>query len=494
MAANDKVIVTKSKINAIVDAIHNKGGASGGLTLDEMPSSIEAISGGGNTGVVVTVTTTTRNFYGQTCTLTNGTDQITTIFSNEGVAIFENVEMEGVLEAFVTYEGEVYRTTVNVMTHYNTTLNLLETYTLRIDKTKYTDPSTWGEWIDCNVTECSPGGGENEIDSFMGYYPVLLDDNGQEIVKINPNNYSEDINGNSLPSGNYNVMIAFPSRGFRIYSEGNYIYFAITNEKDKADFTYLTFKHRDIQTLYVGAYESVEYDQHQYSKSGLTPSALFGRYSSPNPINALNIIKQISDGTRSVGYAGLDFMEFTYLQICAMIKYKGKDMREQLGRGVTGNTSIHNTGLLDRSGLNSGNPNVSTESVKLFGLENLYCNRLMYVLGVTIENNILKISDLFRTDGESGDLLYESAGEVILSTGGRYAIYPIGETKYGFTPVNDSGNITQGLCCWSSLTNGYQFVFGGCAEWGNGNLYRMTDCDGLNVDTGIRLTYHSLIS
>lgn len=58
MATNDKVIVTKSKINSIVDAIHYKNNESNGYTLDQIPAKIKAIpseSGGGGALVLTAI-------------------------------------------------------------------------------------------------------------------------------------------------------------------------------------------------------------------------------------------------------------------------------------------------------------------------------------------------------------------------------------------------------------------------------------------------------
>lgn len=120
MTENDKVIITKSKINSIVNAIHYKNKESDGYTLDQMPAKIKAISSGaGGTGVSVTITTETENFYGKTVTLTDGENTMTASFSDEGVAVFGGVEMEGELTASVTVDGQTYSTTVEVQMHYN---------------------------------------------------------------------------------------------------------------------------------------------------------------------------------------------------------------------------------------------------------------------------------------------------------------------------------------------------------------------------------------
>lgn len=124
-----KVIVTKNKLNAIGDAIREKTGKTSTYTLDEMPVKIRAISGNGSgSGATITITTDEEDFYGKEVALTNGDKILTTLFSNEGVAVFENVDMEGKLTASITIDGETYDSTKNIQTHYGIELTKRRIY------------------------------------------------------------------------------------------------------------------------------------------------------------------------------------------------------------------------------------------------------------------------------------------------------------------------------------------------------------------------------
>ena len=70
-------------------------------------------------------------------------------------------------------------------------------------------------------------------DEFFGHYPVLFA-NGAEVVKLNPNNYAQDINGNTvdITSGSVgDVMVAFPRRGLRLNTseDGNTLTISFTD-------------------------------------------------------------------------------------------------------------------------------------------------------------------------------------------------------------------------------------------------------------------------
>ena len=99
-------------------------GGSGGMGLI-IKNGVEygGSGGGGGTGVTVTVTTETEEFYGKLVTLTDGIDTMTAVFSNEGVAVFEGVKMEGELTVSLTVAGDDYSNKISVQSHYSVDLN-----------------------------------------------------------------------------------------------------------------------------------------------------------------------------------------------------------------------------------------------------------------------------------------------------------------------------------------------------------------------------------
>lgn len=120
----DRIMISSNKIQAIAAAINEKAGDSVGMTLDEMPDKIRAISSGGDgAGARVIITTETEEFFNQPVTLTNGMDTMTTNFSSSGEAVFNDVKMEGVLTASVTDGDITVETTTVVQTSYNISLD-----------------------------------------------------------------------------------------------------------------------------------------------------------------------------------------------------------------------------------------------------------------------------------------------------------------------------------------------------------------------------------
>jgi len=149
-----------------------------------------------------------------------------------------------------------------------------KTMTVVIDLSN-SDPLTCCSYED-DASEMSAGA--SAWDEFFGHYPVLMKD-GVEVVKLNPNNYAEDINGNpvDIESGSAgDVMIAFPRRGLRITkSDDNKVTVSFTNDIANTDFTYYAHTHnKDLDTFYTGAYDGyIDSDGKLRSLSNKTPTA-----------------------------------------------------------------------------------------------------------------------------------------------------------------------------------------------------------------------------
>lgn len=96
--------------------------------------------------------------------------------------------------------------------------------------------------------------GSIEWDKFFGHYPVLLKD-GLEVVRLDPNDYSKDINGNSvdIESGEAgDVMIAFPKRGLSISKQNAILTISFTSEANSKNHKYYAHPH---DKFYISAYD-----------------------------------------------------------------------------------------------------------------------------------------------------------------------------------------------------------------------------------------------
>ena len=293
--SNDRIMVTKVKIDRIGDALRERRHEDTQYTLDEMPEAIRSIPSGG------------------------------TWYSGPVVP-----EAEGI------------------------------TYTVRIDLEKVAngdDPNTWGEWIDdaVDLMELPRGGGENGVDALMGYYPCALNvTTGEEIAKLQPNNYRKTLAGDDI-NADY-VMVYFPERGMKVwYEDSTHLCISITTADNKAGYIYPLKSGHRISGYYIGAYQSVYENNTIYSK----------RTSESYPHSFSNDLLESSTYSLNNDYCrGLSAFAWTYLTCCAYIKYKGKTLHYAFGDG---NGIKAYPGGMDTSGLN----NITSEGLKIFGLERL---------------------------------------------------------------------------------------------------------------------------
>jgi hypothetical protein len=120
-----------------------------------------------------------------------------------------------------------------------------EPMTLAIDLTN-SNPDTCCTYEDKATSMTAKS---EEWDKFFGYYPVLMK-NGQEVVRLNPNDYSKDLNGNSvdITSGDAgDVMIAFPRRGLKISTSGNILRVSFTDNINNRDFKYYAHQYNGVE-------------------------------------------------------------------------------------------------------------------------------------------------------------------------------------------------------------------------------------------------------
>ena len=125
-----KVVVAKSKLNNIGDAIRNQLGVTTKYTLDEMPAKIDSItggSGGGKSGVKLVINTTSPDLYGKTVYVTDGDKTVSGKFSNSGVCILNGIDMNGEVTIKAVVDGEEYTTTAVVHSTYETDFDLVST-------------------------------------------------------------------------------------------------------------------------------------------------------------------------------------------------------------------------------------------------------------------------------------------------------------------------------------------------------------------------------
>lgn len=239
----------------------------------------------------------------------------------------EILTKNNLIQFLIKSNQEYYETTIHCKMKWNPTIILdyewEEFYTivhLTID-TSNPNPETC-----CTYIGTSSSLNYNDWDKFFGHYPVLLKD-GIETVRLNPNNYNEDINGNSvdIESGNAgDVMIAFPRRGLRISKDNGIISISFTNAQDDNRYQYYAHTHnKDLEKFYVGAYNGFFDDNGRLrSLSGKIPT-------NGKTLPECRKAAQLNGNS----YEQFAFYQLVYLQAMFIAKYKNLDGQSSIGNG-----------------------------------------------------------------------------------------------------------------------------------------------------------------
>lgn len=284
--------------------------------------------------------------------------------------------------------------------------------------------------------------GSDLWDKWFGHYPVLFKD-GAEVVKIDPNNFHQDITGKEIDitSGDAgDIMIAFPRRGLRMSKSGNIVTISMTDNPDDPDFEYMAHKRGSTvkDKFYIGAYESSLVNNKLRSLSGKT--LMFG-YVDPGPFRIAAQANGQPDGAGGSGYDIISYYPLTYLIAMYTLKYKNLNSQEVIGNGVCNrplDRSISpyphngiNTGGTETMGMDYGSTADEITPMKLFGIENLCGNTLCWIDGFWSDNNkkIWTATENFNNNAENYTLT-KDCSDYPNQTAGNCSI--IGDTYGGF--------------------------------------------------------------
>lgn len=192
------------------------------------------------------------------------------------------------------------------------------TMTLKIDESN-SNPDTMYTYAD-DAVNMEPG--SDDWDEFFGLYPVLFQ-NGAEVVKLNPNNLEQDIDGNAvdISSGNSgDAMIAVPRRGLKISKSGNIVTISMTDNLEDDTFEYMAHKRGDTlkNKFYLGIYPGSSINNRLRSlKNQSKVDDLF--YS---PAIAQAEANGAPNGNGGSGYDPLAYYQATYFIAMSLLKYK----------------------------------------------------------------------------------------------------------------------------------------------------------------------------
>lgn len=361
------------------------------------------------------------------------------------------------------------------------------TMTARFDLSN-SDPSQWGEYLDDAVNMTA---GSAEWDAFFGHYPAMIK-NGAIVGELDPSEgYAKYIDGTTadITSGaDGDVMIVFPRRGLKIWTDSGYLYVSITEKENQTGYEYYahTYKGNACDWFALGRYKGYYDGTKLRSLSGQTPTR-------NQTIGTFRTYAQ-AGGT---GYEQSAFFQLTYRQAMYMLKYLGQNAQIAVGRGfVDGNSAAYGaTGYTNNKGLDWGE-STGKFPMSLFGLEDFYGNIFEWMDGIYSDSNKqLSAADGNYNDTGSG---YTAITDKTNSTSySGYLKTCLGTNAGGFAPdvttTGTYGSATTYFCDNDAVAAGRIAGFGG--NWANTNsagVFRLTVDDAAstaNSFRGARLMY-----
>lgn len=287
--------------------------------------------------------------------------------------------------------------------------------------------------------------GSTDWDDFLGYYPVLLDVNGNELGKLNPNNYAQYEDGTAAPIntlGSYDVMVAFPKRGLKISTANNKVTISMTDDPDNADFKYYAHSygaHNNCDVVYVGAYKASANGTKLYSCSGQSPlvSQTIGTF-------------RTYANNRGTGYEQMTFYVRTFLCCAYLLRFGNLNSQAAVGQGYVNASERTNTGATNAQGMNYGTTSQTTQ-IKCLGLEDLWGNVHEWVDGIFSSSTRNILTAIYNKDMNDTGSGYQDNGQGATVNIGNYMSVPQGTTETGFVAKEVSGSATTYFCDYTYL-------------------------------------------
>lgn len=242
----------------------------------------------------------------------------------------------------------------------------------------------------------------SDVINLIGAYPVLLDNSGNEYRKLNPSNFQQfedwtDASGYTA-NANYDVMIAFPRRWYKISTSNNITTFSLTDDPDNPEYTYLPWQRlvswtlwsnasfQDKDKFYLGAYKWI-----------VDSSKLRSWYNKSPTVNTY--IYDFNAQTMTNKWTNwwiTEFVQETYLELCFMAIYKTTNAQTAIWRWYV--DASGSSYPWPASWVNTYNKGMIywttswTEPMKFLWLEHRYGGIWEWVNGWTQDSNWVHIS------------------------------------------------------------------------------------------------------
>ncbi|MCL2427400.1 MAG: hypothetical protein FWD05_13825 [Oscillospiraceae bacterium] len=332
------------------------------------------------------------------------------------------------------------------------------TYGVQIDLNN-SNPYTSVTYINDAIGMVSGSSMWDDAPIFKDIRPCVLK-NGVRQYYLNPNNFAEKEDGSpaNITGDDGDVMIEFPKMAIKIETKEDIIIVQITNDEYAEDRGFKYNAHTrnnqgDRDNVYIGAYESLTVDDKLRSLSGHASEA-----------DASSAIFRTRARANGSGYDMLAFYQQVMLQTLYLIRYKNLDSQGAAGRGhVQGGSAVQSlTGALDQAGMFVGSTSTNNQSVKIFGIENLWGGRRTFIDGLRIDS-ARHITTAFINFNSTGVGYFDLGLGADHNIGG-FLTRVQGDTDRGFLPLSDGGSATTHFADFGSLSDGSRFMTMG-GDW-----------------------------
>lgn len=241
----------------------------------------------------------------------------------------------------------------------------------------YTDDAVGFIPLTVNQTSgiCNYGSWEKIITDILGVKPCLVKRDGTVISYLNPNNYSQNIDSNTvdIESGEFGqVMIRFKHIYYKFSMDGDKIWFQISNKQTDNTWIDTAFASEDgigtiKKELFIAAYESSLVNNTLQSLSNKTPDAKLS-FEDMETLSEFGVFHMIN------------IVKKQFVTFLGYLVTKSIDLEGNIGKGNIGDSLIK-SGTMNDKGLFYGK-STNTDGVKLFGIENFWGNQLKCMHGI----------------------------------------------------------------------------------------------------------------